>query len=96
MVRQALGNGKPAKSSGVNSIPLERQFSEEGERKEGKEDEEEEEEKEEKNNNSHTYTSPCAPAAAATAAAWMCLRWHLGALPHSVSLVPKRRSASCH
>lgn len=57
LVRQALGNGKPAKSSGVNSIPLERQFSEEGERKEGKEDEEEEEEKEEKNN-SHTRTHP--------------------------------------
>lgn len=58
MVRQALGNGKPAKSSRVNSIPLERQFSEEGERKEGKEDEEEEEEKGEKNNNSHTHTHP--------------------------------------
>lgn len=58
LVRQALGNGKAAKSSGVNSTPLERQFSEEGERKEGKEDEEEEGEKEEKNNNAHTHTHP--------------------------------------
>lgn len=95
-VRQALGNGKPAKSSCVNSIPLEQEFSEEGERKEGEEDEEEEKGK--KNQLAHAYTSLCAvaAAAAATAAAWMCLRWHLGALPHSVSLVPKRRSASCH
>lgn len=93
LVQQALGNGKAAKSSCVNSIPLEKGFSEEAERKEGEEDEEEE--RRGKNNNLHTHTSLRA-AAAATAAAWMRLRWHLGALPHSVSLVPKRRSASCH
>ena len=102
MVQQALGNGKAAKGLCVNSIPLEKGFSEEAERKE----EDEEEKGEEKTTCTHThiptYTDThthlvlCAATAAATAAASMRLRWHLGALPHSVSLVPKRRSASCH
>ena len=101
LVQQALGNGKAANSRCVNSTPLEKGLSEEAEKKEGEEDEEEEEEKGEKQlghacAHTHTHTSLCAAAAAATAAAWMRLRWHLGALPHSVSLVPKRRSASCH
>ena len=94
MVQQVLGNGKPAKSSCVNSIPLEKGFSEEGVRKGGEDEEEDEEEEEEKEEKelAHTDMFPCAAAVAAC----MRLRWHLGALPHSVSLVPKRRSASCH
>ena len=100
LVQQALGNGKVAKGLCVNSIPLEKGFSEEAERKE--EDEEEKGEETTTCARTHTHTrthiplSPCAVTAAATAAASMRLRWHLGALPHSVSLVPKRRSASCH
>ena len=100
LVQQALGNGKAAKGLCVNSIPLEKGFSEEAERKE--EDEEEKGEETTTCARTHTHTrthiplSPCAVTAAATAAASMRLRWHLGALPHSVSLVPKRRSASCH
>lgn len=68
-------------------------------KKEGEEDREEEGKGVEgRQQLAHTSTSlrAAAAAAAATAAAWMRLRWHLGALPHSVSLVPKRRSASCH
>lgn len=67
-------------------------------KKEGEEDREEEGKGGERQQLAHTSTSlrAAAAAAAATAAAWMRLRWHLGALPHSVSLVPKRRSASCH
>lgn len=97
MVWQALGSGQPAPSHSVNSIPPEKGFSEEeGERNGGEDDEGEGEEKGNKAPPPHTHISPCAAALAATAAAWMRLRWHLGGLPHSVSWVPKRRSASCH
>lgn len=94
LVQQALGNGKAAKSYCVNSIPLEKGFSEESERKEGEEDDLEEEKGEQLAcTHTHTYTHV---SLGAVAAASMRLRWHLGALPHLVSLVPKRRSASCH
>lgn len=95
MVWQVLGSGKPAPSHCVNSIPPEKGFLEEGERSEG-EDDEGKEKKRGIKQPPHTHISPCAAASAATAAAWMRLRWHLGGLPHSVSWVPKRRSASCH
>ena len=102
LVQQALGNGKVAKGLCVNSIPLEKGFFEEAERKEEDEEEKGEETTTCARAHTHTHThthtplSLCAATAAATAAASMHLRWHLGALPHSVSLVPKRRSASCH
>lgn len=54
MVQQALGNGKAAKGLCVNSIPLEKGFSEEAERKE----EDEEEKGEEKTTCTHTHTYP--------------------------------------
>lgn len=57
MVQQVLGNGKPAKSSRVNSTPLAKGCSKKGERIDGEEDEEEE--KGGKNNNLHTHTHPC-------------------------------------
>ena len=59
MVQQALGNGKAAKSRCVNSIPLEKGFSEEAERKEGEEDEEEEDKGEKTTTCTHTHLPAC-------------------------------------
>lgn len=54
LVQQVLGNGKPAKSSCLKSIPLEKGFSEQGERKEKRK-------QKRRKDNLHTQTCPCMP-----------------------------------